>query len=133
MPGKIFIDTSGFFAFLNKSDENHEEAKKRLSTAVVKMTSNYVFDELMTLLTARGQKALSITFGEQLRAGTMTGYHFLTASEEEKAWEIYQKFRDHPLSFTDCTTLALLREHRASGLVSFDATLLKVAGHFEKE
>lgn len=132
MPDRIFVDTSGFFAFLNKSDANHEEARKRISTSAVKITSNYVFDELMTLLTARGQKELSITFGEQLRSESLVGIHFLAVSEEEKAWGIYRKFRDHPLSFTDCTTLALLREHKTSGLLSFDTTLLKLTRQFEK-
>ena len=125
-PKNLFIDTSGFFAFLNKSDADHEEAKKRFAASANKMTSNYVFDELMTLLTARGQKDLSISFGEQLRGGSLVACHFLSASEEEKAWGIYQKFRDHPLSFTDCTTLLLLREHQSSRLLSFDATLLKL-------
>lgn len=127
MSDKIFIDTSGFFAFINKSDDRHKDAKKQFSSSATKLTSNYVFDELMALMTARGHKETSISFGERLRTESWMDYHFLTASEEEKAWGIYQKFRDHPLSFTDCTTLMLLREHKGLTLLSFDVTLLKLA------
>ncbi|MBI2082620.1 MAG: type II toxin-antitoxin system VapC family toxin [Deltaproteobacteria bacterium] len=125
MAEKIFVDTSGFFAFLNKADENHEKARKGLESARI-VTSSYIFDELMTLLTARGQKDLSISFGEQLRADKMIDYHFVTSKEEEKAWNLYKKYRDHSLSFTDSTTLVLLKELRIGNLLSFDETLLRL-------
>ena len=126
MPEKIFVDTSGFFAFLNQDDLHHEEAKAQFGSGS-RVTSNYIFDELMTLLTARGQKDFSVSFGAELRTGKDVKYHFLTLTEEEKSWQLYKKYRDHPLSFTDCTTLVLLREHRASKLLSFDEDLVRIA------
>ena len=131
MPEKTFVDTSAFFAFLNKSDVNHQAAKKRLSGSGVKVTSNFIFDELITLMMARDQKDLSVSFGEKLRSGALVQYHFLKESEEEKAWTVYQKYSDHVLSFTDCTTLALLGEYKNVRLLSFDEGLMRLARHFE--
>lgn len=126
MPPKVFVDTSGFFAYLNTTDPNHNEARKRL-VGTMAVTSNYIFDELMTLLTARGKKALSISFGEELRGGNMVSYHCLSIKEEGQAWDLYKKYRDQPLSFTDCTTLTLIREQRIRDLLSFDRVLIQLA------
>ena len=126
MPEKIFVDTGGFFAFLNADDPDHKDAVRRLQDGK-KITTNYVFDELVTLLAARGKRDLSVAFGEQLRTGRMVTVHFVTPREEEKAWQVYKKYRDHPLSFTDCTTLMMLRQHRIPDLLSYDGALLKAA------
>ena len=37
-----------------------------------------------------------------------------------KAWEKFKAFRDKPLSFTDCTSLALIENSRIKRIMSFD-------------
>ena len=130
MSDLLFVDTGGFYSFLSQSDVHHREAEKLLLKPTAKMTSNYVLDELVTLLSVRGHKDIALSFGEKLRLGTFAGYHFLTPTEEEKAWHLYKKYKDHDLSFTDCTTLILLKEHRVSRLVSFDQELIKLTHAF---
>lgn len=132
MPKKVFVDTSCFFAFLNRGDINHAQATEYLKNHPQKMTSNYVFDELMALLTSRGQKDLSLKFGEELRGGRWGDYYYLTLSDERRAWDLYKKFHDHPLSFTDSTTLFLLKEKKCALLASFDEELTKVSGSLIK-
>lgn len=133
MPGKLFVDTSCFFAFLNRGDVNHIKAVEYLKAHPKKVTSNYVFDELMALLTSRGQKNLSLTFGEELREKKWGDYYYVTLSDEKKAWDLYKKFHDHPLSFTDCTTLLLLKEKKVSLLASFDQGLIKASSSLIKQ
>lgn len=124
MRQRTLIDTSGFFAFINKADVNYKTAQETFKSSKL-ITTNYIFDELMTLLTARGKKELSIAFGEELR--TRYPVHHLSAGEEEKAWQLYKKYRDHLLSFTDCTTLLVLRDHKIPQLFSFDQDLLSLS------
>ena len=57
---KIFVDTSFLIAYHNRKDENHEKAalwaknirKKRISFVI----SDYIFDEVLTVLLVRGAK-----------------------------------------------------------------------------
>ena len=37
-----------------------------------------------------------------------------------KAWEEFKAFRDKPLSYTDCTSLALIENSRIKRIMSFD-------------
>ena len=37
-----------------------------------------------------------------------------------EAWRIFQSLNDKFLSFTDCTSLALLEKHRLNQIMSFD-------------
>ena len=50
----LFIDTGVFYAFLDHSDERHEEIAKIFQKRTeLFVTSNYILDELITLLRVR--------------------------------------------------------------------------------
>jgi len=62
----IFIDTNIFVAFYNEADENHSKAKKIITDIAEgkygkALTSDYVFDEAVTVILARTKDQNGIT------------------------------------------------------------------------
>jgi len=54
---RIFVDTSAFYALLDRDDRNHQKAKKKwaeiLEATPALVTSNYVLVETLALLQSR--------------------------------------------------------------------------------
>jgi hypothetical protein len=59
---ETFVDTSGFYALLVTQDDRHEAASHFLRQAAERrqrfITTDYVIDETLTLLKARGHRHL---------------------------------------------------------------------------
>ena len=62
MSPEIFIDTSGYYALLIKKDNMHRKAGDNLHKAAGKkvrfVTTDYILDEIVTLLNVRGHNHL---------------------------------------------------------------------------
>ncbi len=63
----IFTDTSAWYAYMDKDDAGHDSAVnviRNLSRPLI--TSNYIFDEIMTLAKLRLGFDVAATFGKKL-------------------------------------------------------------------
>jgi len=104
---EIFLDTSFLVAFYNKGDKNHSKARRLISDAdksTVFVLSDYVFDEILTVLLVRGGKSLSVEAGRKLLEDERIDILQIDGNIFEKAWLVYQSFLDKEWSFTDCTS-----------------------------
>ena len=69
---KVFIDTSGFFALLNKKDLNYNRAIKiwqnfqEHKNKYILYTTEYIISETLTLIQAKINKKTGIKFGEYI-------------------------------------------------------------------
>jgi len=126
----IFLDTGIFVAFHNTRDANHTRAMQIIKTLIegglgTAYTSDYVFDEAVTVAlvrTGRPENALAVgrvILGEI----TVPFIAILRVSEDDfkKAWTLFSQYTDRELSFTDCTSIALMRTRGIESIVSFDA------------
>lgn len=126
----VFVDTGLFYALQNTRAQNHEEAKRALATAGSGRygrlyTSEYVYDEAVSLVRSRRGYREAKLVGDRILGGGgfPAAYDVLTVSRDdfESALDVFRTYRDHPLSFTDATTIALMDAHRIDSLLSFDA------------
>lgn len=121
---KIFLDTSFLIAYHNRKDENHEEASKWVSNIrkerIRFVISDYIFDEVLTVLLARGSKKLSIDVGKKIMESDRITLIRVDGIVFDKAWEIYQNYSDKNWSFTDCTSYVLMKALNILKGVSFD-------------
>jgi hypothetical protein len=123
----VFIDTGIFVAAINVADKNHGRAKGLMVRAMkgefgTVYTSDYVIDEAITATLARTKK---------FEAAVEVGEYILTSPRIEKlrvteeifnaAWERFKALRARPMSFTDCTSLALVEKNGIGNLASFDS------------
>lgn len=110
----LLLDTGFILALRNENDENHKYAKELTKDKILKglygkiIVTDYIFDELMTLISVRIKK-------KDFMKKTSD---FLTKSKkvlfvkisEELVWNTCEKFYqyfDQGLSFTDCTFLSI--------------------------
>ena len=84
------------------------------------VTSNFVFDETMTLLLARGGSAAALSLGESLRDPGMVQMVRISPEDEEESWSLFVAHRDKTYSFTDCTSFAIMRRIGLEAAIATD-------------
>ena len=118
----LFIDTSAFYAFFDKKDNEHKNIVKIFKSSNEQfVTSNYILDELITLFRVRGLAIENfITFVNALWNEEVCKIFRVTVDIDLQAWEIMKQFKDQNFSFTDCTSFILMREYRIQKVCTLD-------------
>lgn len=126
----VLIDTCIFVALSNSRDVNHNRAKELVMECMEHrygrpFLSDYIFDEILTTAFVRTKNhKKSVELGEYILGSEI---ELISIDEQcfQQAWEIYQK---NKLSFTDCSSLALMKLYGINNLLTFDGDLEKAAG-----
>jgi predicted nucleic acid-binding protein len=117
----IFVDTGALFAYAVPDDEHHASARQWVrQNRLTLITTDYVIDELLTLLRARGQYIRAIQIGELLFNGRLASLHYLAEDEVLAAWQVFRTYADKEWSFTDCTSKVVIDKLRLTHAFSFD-------------
>jgi predicted nucleic acid-binding protein len=118
----IFVDTGAFYALADSRDEHHEQAKayytKNFKPSLF-LTSEYVFVESWTLIHHKLGKAASQKFWSTIRSGLFQ-LQRVSASDLERAWEIFNQYADQDFSLVDCCSFAMMENLRIDEAFSFD-------------
>ncbi len=117
----IFVDTGAWFSSLMPSDPDYSAVTTWLQqNRQPLVTTDYVVDETLTLLMARGQKSRAMAFGSALMAGQLATVHFITRDDFEHAWDVFRHYSDKEWSFTDCTSKVVIERLEIANALSFD-------------
>jgi predicted nucleic acid-binding protein len=117
----IFVDTGGWYASIVPTDPNHVLAMGWLKqNRDPLVTTDYVADETLTLLRARGHNQRALALGKELFEGTRAALHFLTPDELHSAWQVFRDFHDKEWSFTDCTSKVVMEKLDLTTAFAFD-------------
>lgn len=121
----IFVDSDIFISILKKNDSNHQKAKNlylRLEKLNVSFaTSNYVFSEVITVISQKVSHKVSMEFIKEMRSSeSLYNIIRVTAEIEEMAIEIFKDQTSKNVSFVDCTNMALIRHDHLDAIFSFD-------------
>lgn len=117
----IFIDTSAWYAYIDKSDADHTAAVrlvKDLNQPLI--TSNYIFDEILTLIKVKIGSHVAINLGRKLWNQEAATLVKVTEKDESRAWEIFVQYKDKGFSFTDCTSFAVMERLKIDTAFAFD-------------
>jgi predicted nucleic acid-binding protein len=124
----IFVDTSGWLALTLKNDQYHENAasyyQRLRSRTIPLVTSDYILDETLTRL--RYDAGLEIAIGAKEALGRAEELNLLTVQWVNEvivveAWELFTKYQDQDVSFTDCTSWSICRRLGIREAFAFDA------------
>ena len=111
---ETFVDTSGFYALLVERDPAHQRATETLARAAKSrgrfVTSDYVLDETVTLLKARGLGHLVEALFDAVFKSSACRIEWIEASRFETTRQFLRKHNDQPWSFTDCSSFCLMHE-----------------------
>jgi predicted nucleic acid-binding protein len=134
-----FVDTGVLVAFSNIKDKNHARAVELLQRAGqgeygAIFSSEYVFDETVTLALMRTKNvSIALSAGELLLGNPEKGIpclvELLHVDDEifSASWEFFKRYAAKGLSFTDCTTVALMKHLKIDNLLSFDSSFDGIA------
>jgi len=124
MANEIFVDTSGFFAMFDRSDNKHSavqrvvrEARRRKRNFV---TSDYVLDETATLLKARGLTHLLESFFEKLDESKAFCIGWTDSERFHECRAFFLKHSDQDWSFTDCMSFCVMKQLRLRDALTKD-------------
>ena len=109
MSGPLFVDTSAWFALANRRDPDHAATRKALERFSGRLvTSNFVFDETVTLCLHRLGRSAALRVGEMLRDADAVDLARATADDEAAAWKLFLDRADKQYSFTDCVSFVIM-------------------------
>ncbi len=106
----LFVDTSAWFAFINRSSAEHAEVRRALYRFEGRLvTSNFVFDETVTLCLYRLGHRTARQVGQVLLDVDTVDLIRVTAQDEGAAWTLFLNRADKSYSIRDCTSFVLMR------------------------
>lgn len=136
-----FVDTWGWGALGSPRDGAHREVTnvfRTLRTAGVPIvTSDFVLDELITLLFRREPYDRAVRFVEKLLGAADTGHMTIERVTPQRsfsaAWALRKRFHDKPtISFTDLCSMGLMSEREIRHVITDDDHFLHVGMGFHK-
>jgi hypothetical protein len=106
----IFVDTSVWFAAHVVEDGDHLRARQLFLNAPSDfITTDYIVDELLTLLLARNQRDVAVRIGDGFWSEHFCKLHWVSQEDVLAAWQVFNSINDKKWSFTDCVSYAVMK------------------------
>jgi uncharacterized protein len=123
----IFVDTGIFVALHNADDNLHSKSKDLFKRALKGefgriYTSEYVIDEAVTTAFMRTKRHdIAVELGKYIIDSPRISKVWVGEDSFKQAWEKFRLMKDKGLSFTDCTSIALMEMRSIKQIMSFDS------------
>jgi len=89
----IFVDTGAWFAAFVPNDADHQAASAWLTAnGQPLLTTDWVVDELLTLMRMRGENQRALRLGEALLKEEIAALHWVSREDVFSAWDVYREF-----------------------------------------
>ena len=135
---RVFADSGGWYSMLVESDLHHEAGKRYFETLVrarvVVTTSDFVLDEVITRLRYdAGHPTASdfIAWMNESVSNRILRVIRVTDAIWTRAEELFLQYADSKLSFTDCTSFAILDQNPVDEVFGYDSHF-EMMGHIMK-
>ena len=117
----IFVDTGAWYAIIIPTEPEHVSVMNWLSKNTQPLlTTDFVLDETVTLLKARGHNHRALIFGQELFAGRAAALHYVTPEDIQDAWRVFDRFSDKEWSFTDCVSKVVMEKFHLTQALALD-------------
>ncbi len=117
----VFIDSSVFVAYYNERDLHYKASVELIKKCVEGdfgelFTSDYVFDEAVTVTLVKTSLAKAIELGNYLLNSEV-----VVLKVDKDAFNVaWERFKSVEMSFTDCTNIAVMRLHGIDKILTID-------------
>lgn len=119
---KAFVDTSAFYAVLDKSDANHNSAAKiwrgLLERDAALITSNYVVVECFALMQNRLGKNATRVFQDDILP--LVSIHWVCQNDHLRGVSAFLSTSRRKLSLVDCVSFVIMRDLGLKDVFCFD-------------
>lgn len=120
----LFVDTAGWMACADGADPAHAAAREARDGALrdgeLLVTTDYVVDETLTLLRMRIGLPAAEAWWKQVEKSPRIRWEWVDPGRSEKARQAFFRHRDRAWSFTDCTSLVVMKELRLKRALTTD-------------
>ena len=117
----IFVDTGAWYARYVTEDVDHAAAVAWFANASDRLlTTDYVVDELLTLLKRRDYSDIAFAIGMPLIEGVACQLEYVRPDDVARAWIAFSTFRDKAWSFTDCISRVVMERLKIKTAFTFD-------------
>jgi predicted nucleic acid-binding protein len=117
----VFVDTGAWFARFVPSDPDLAAARAWFDGNTSPLvTTDYIVDELLTLLKARGEYQRAIEAGPLLLGGAVCDLEWVGPTDVANAWRVFSTYQDKGWSFTDCVSRAVMERLGITMAAAFD-------------
>ena len=133
---KLFVDTWGWLVLADRRERDHQQvtsfyAERTRRTGQI-FTSDFVLDELFTILFSRLPFESASRFADGVLRSPFIMIERITPERFQKAWELRLKFADKPrISFTDFTSMAMMVDLGISDVLTADKHFAHVGMNFQ--
>lgn len=119
-----FVDTGGWMACADRADPAHSACAaardSSLEAGRILITTDFVVDETLTLIRFRLGLAAAGAWWQQIDGSARLRWERIENDRFERARSLFFQFRDKDLSFTDCTSIAVMRELKVKTVITTD-------------
>jgi uncharacterized protein len=124
---RIFVDTSAWYDLVFPGTRAHTDVARVMSAPDAKfVTSTYVLDELVSLITSRRGHAVAVRATSPIRSAPELRLEHPDAAEEARAWRLFLDRPDKEYTLTDCLSFIIMRRLGITEAVATD-------NHFRQE
>jgi predicted nucleic acid-binding protein len=120
----IFVDTGAFLGRYLDNDQHHLQAEsiwRRIEHEKEGFcTSNFVIDELVTLLGRRSSHEFAARKVRGIYKSELIDILRPDEAEEHDALVFFEKYHDQDVSFTGCVSFAIMKRRHIDRAFSFD-------------
>lgn len=118
----ILVDTSAWFALLNKRDASHETLSRFFEQEkhYRYITTNYIIDETITLVRTKLGHNVALEAARLFQRGELARVIQVTEEIQGRAFQLFEKYSDKGFSFTDCTSFAVMELFAIQKALSLD-------------
>jgi len=117
----IFVDTGAWFAAFVPNDADYPAADAWLETNTeLLVTTDYVIDELLTLMKIRGEFLRALRLGASLFAEEIAHVVWVLPDDIQQAWDTFRRYHDKGWSFTDCVSRVVMARLGIQRAFAFD-------------
>lgn len=129
MTHKLFVDTSWFKAFSDPRDDFHQKASEQFAiiqkNGIELVTTNFMLDESYTLIRNRVSYQSVMEFRQLLKSlSSVLELVRILPEDESNAWKWFVE-KWSKLSFTDCTSFAVMKRLGLTDVATFDQHFAK--------
>jgi len=139
----VLVDTGVLYADHDIDATRHKIAGEALEAVYdgefgQPYLSDYIFDEALTLTRTRtGSHSAAVQLCHRLRGHesypNVYDHLRVSAAVFTEAIDIFERYDDQSLSFTDATSVALIDRHDLDGILSFDDDFDGLVHRFDPE
>ena len=124
MARSVFVDTSGWYALIDRRDTSHVATKDAVERVIREgarlISTDYVVDESCTLAKVRAGHEAALRLLDLLNGTAALDLERIDAERFDRAEGLFRKYGDQAFSFTDCTSFAVMRERRMREVITRD-------------